>query len=346
MLHESEKGLNGAITSTALSRVPQIGEPTALFESAEWYALLAHHCFDQSPVAISATSGASDCTLMMVADGAHGIRSLSNWYSFRWRPQFSGAGHDDVQRSAALSEALRQLRKSAAHALFTPVPVANGEAEGLVAALQHAGWHVRAKVQSRNCWANIKDQSFDDWWAKRPGQLRSTLTRKGKKGVVDIRIIDAFNDNDWSAYEQVYAHSWKDAEGHPAFLRALAETAARRGALRLGLASVEGRVVAAQFWTIEAGTASIHKLAQLTDAEINAHSPGTLLTHALYRHAVEQDRVGSIDFGTGSDGFKNGWTDTCTDLMTIEAVDLKHVNGWRHIGALTLSRLAARFSGR
>ena len=63
------------------------------------------------------------------------------------------------------------------------------------------------------------------------------------------------------SYEDVYEKSWKPTEGSPAFLRALAEAEGKAGTLRLGLALASGKPVAAQFWLVENGEATIHKLA-------------------------------------------------------------------------------------
>jgi CelD/BcsL family acetyltransferase involved in cellulose biosynthesis len=78
--------------------------------------------------------------------------------------------------------------------------------------------------------------------------------------------------------------------------------------LRLGIASISGRPVAAQFWTVEGGTAFIHKLAHVEDAR--DHSPGSLLTAAMMERAIDVDRVSEVDFGTGDDPYKRDWMDS------------------------------------
>ena len=69
--------------------------------------------------------------------------------------------------------------------------------------------------------------------------------------------------------------------------------------MRIGLAYIDGQPVAAQFWTVENGTALIHKLAH--DERHLAFSPGTLLSAALFQHVIDIDKVDEIDFGTGSE---------------------------------------------
>lgn len=72
---------------------------------------------------------------------------------------------------------------------------------------------------------------------------------------MEIQILNYFDISAWQSYEEIYASSRKPSEGHPALLRAFAEAEGAAGRIRLGLARYEGRPVAAQFWTVEAGTA-------------------------------------------------------------------------------------------
>jgi CelD/BcsL family acetyltransferase involved in cellulose biosynthesis len=64
-------------------------------------------------------------------------------------------------------------------------------------------------------------------------------------------------------------------------------------------------VVAAQFWTVDGGTAWIHKLAHLDSAK--PLSAGTTLSAALFAHVIDRDRVTWVDFGTGDDPYKRDW---------------------------------------
>jgi hypothetical protein len=183
-------------------------------------------------------------------------------------------------------------------------------------------------------------RDFESWWATRPGQLRSTVTRKAKRRLVEIAVHTAFSEDFWNDYESVYASSWKPPEGSPQFLRQWAENAGQRDALRLGIAQMQGVPVAAQFWTVEAGVASIHKLAQTKEPHVDAASAGTLLTHAMYAHAFDVDRVVRIDFGTGDERFKADWTDGATALYHVVALDLRKRRAWQRLASLGIKRLA------
>src|SRR3546814_1064470 len=74
------------------------------------------------------------------------------------------------------------------------------------------------------------------------------------------------------------------------------------GTLRLGFARLEDQPVATQLWTVENGVALIHKLAH--DQGFDGASPGSLLSHAMFAHAIDRDHVATIDYGTGDNGYK------------------------------------------
>ena len=94
----------------------------------------------------------------------------------------------------------------------------------------------------------------------------------------------------------------------------------------MGLARIAGAPVAAQFWTVEDGTAFIHKLAHVEDS-LKA-SPGTLLSAALFRHVIEVDQVERVDFGTGNDAYKRDWMNRHDPLWRIEAFNPSRIAAW------------------
>lgn len=289
------------------------------FDRAAWFDLLAAHGF-AGKGRIDAQGRAGDVTawLPLRIEKPCKFAGLTNWYSFAIRPLFTGDG----DRSAALRALFRNLRQRAAHLTLYPVSAP----DDLAAALRAAGWWVTAKPAGDRHWLDLGDVDHDAWWASRPGALRSTVQRKAKKGVVDIQLLTQFDPDSWAAYEAIYAASWKPEEGHPALLRAFAEAEGGRGTLRMGLARIDGTPVAAQFWTVEDGTAFIHKLAHVEDS-LKA-SPGTLLSAALFRHVITIDGVKRVDFGTGNDGYKRDWMNRHDPLWRIEAFNPSRVAAW------------------
>nr|WP_246385786.1 GNAT family N-acetyltransferase [Novosphingobium hassiacum] len=191
------------------------------------------------------------------------------------------------------------------------------DATALVKALRSAGWIVLSDPCDTNHVLPIAGRSFAEYWAQRPGALRETVRRKGKKGGVALRIVTEFSEADWAAYETVYKLSWKPGEGSPEFLRKWALMDAATGRLRLGIAEISGQPVAAQFWTVEGGTAFIHKLAH--DENFRKQSPGTLLSAALFEHVIDTDRVTLVDFGTGDDPYKRDWMEQARTRWRVRA---------------------------
>lgn len=187
----------------------------------------------------------------------------------------------------------------------------------LLNGFRQAGWLVHGEPQDSNHILEVKGRSFDDYWKNRPGQMRSTVRRKQRRHTITTRIETCFDAESWADYEMIYAKSWKPSEGSPALLRELARQEAKRGNLRLGIAFMEGEPVAAQFWTISNGQALIHKLAH--DQQAEHASPGTILTCAMFQHAMDVDHVHLIDFGTGDDDYKKDWMEDSRPRWHIQA---------------------------
>lgn len=291
------------------------------FDRAAWFDLLAAHGVARGGrFDACGTSGDATAWLPLRVENPGHLAGLANWYSFAIRPLYTGEGN----RAAALDDLFARLRRRAARLTLYPVP--NAEKDDIVAAMRRAGWWLRAAPKGDRHWLDLSGLDHDGWWESRPGALRSTVKRKAKKGVVDIALLTAFDPDAWAAYEEIYAASWKPEEGDPALLRAFAEAESARGTFRMGLARIDGAPVAAQFWTVEDGTAFIHKLAHVEDS-LKA-SPGTLLSAALFRHVIEADRVARVDFGTGNDAYKRDWMNRHEPLWHIEAFNPSRIAAW------------------
>lgn len=303
-------------------RLPATARATGFaspFDRASWFDLLDAHGFaGRGRFDAHGSAGSTAAWLPLRIEKPGELAGLTNWYSFSIRPLFTG----EANRADALQALFADLRRSAARLTLYPVT----DTEDLTAALRAAGWWVKAAPAGDRHWLCLGDMDHDIWWASRPGALRNTVQRKAKKGVVDIQLITAFDPGSWAAYENIYAASWKPEEGHPALLRAFAESESAGGRLRMGIARIDGVPVAAQYWTVEDGTAFIHKLAHVEDS-LKA-SPGTLLSAALFRHVIEVDGVKRIDFGTGNDGYKRDWMNRHDVLWRIEAFNPSRVAAW------------------
>jgi hypothetical protein len=254
--------------------------------------------------------------------------ALANWYSFLWRPVFGGT-YDDSTRLSLLRQMARTAKGLTKRLTLSPVPGEDGSAQTIAKAFASVGWVVDMTECSQNHYLRLEGRSFDAYWTTRPSQLRNTVRRKGKSGIVLTQVHCTFDESGWRDYEQVYARSWKPSEGSPEFLEALARQENAAGNLRLGIAYVDGAPVAAQFWTVENNVALIHKLAH-DERHISA-SPGTLLSAALFRHVIDIDKVEEIDFGSGNDAYKQAWMERVRPRYCIDLLWPGHIANWPKI---------------
>ena len=281
---------------------------------------------------IAVASDGDEQAVLALQRTENGLSSLSNWYNFAWRPLLTKGG------GALLVPLARNLAKRASFVSFAPLPDEAGEAAQLAASFRAAGWITFRSQCDVNHVLPVNGRSYAEFLAGRPGQVRTTLKRKASK--VAVTIETAFNPVSWAAYEAIYAESWKPGEGSPAFLRAFAEAEGAAGRLRLGLACADGAPVAAQFWTVENGTAYIHKLAH-TEAS-KPLSPGTTLSAALFAHVIDRDYVELVDFGTGDDGYKRDWMETVRPRYRLDCYRPGNPQNWPAIVRQCLRRMAAR----
>ncbi len=302
-------------------------QASAPFDRAEWFALLA----DTGLVPLIAIAEDEEETAALALTESDGrITPLRNWYSFTWR-ELAPAG---PQGDRLLEAIARQLKTRGWRVTLEPVPGEDGSADRLARAFTAAGWRVSVEPCDSNHVLPVGGRSFAEYWETRPGTLRTTLKRKGKK--VETQILTHFDAKAWAEYEAIYAASWKPAEDQPAMLRAFAQAEGAAGRLRLGIARAEGIAVAAQCWTVENSIAYIHKLAHL-ESHRNL-SAGTTLSAALFAHVIDIDRVSLVDFGTGGQAYKADWMEAVRPRYRIDCLDAGQPQSWAPLAKRLLRR--------
>lgn len=300
----------------------------APFDRPEWYTLLAETGLAPL-IVIASDSNASVALALTEVNGR--IRPLRNWYSFTWRQLAT----DQKPSDALLEEIAGQLRSRGHRVTLEPVPEEDGSATRLAEVFRKAGWRVEVTQCGTNHVLCVSNMSFSDYWAQRPGPLRTTLKRKANK--VEAKVLTQFDLAVWEQYEAIYAASWKPDEDHPAMLREFARQEGDAGRLRLGIAHHQGEPVATQFWTVENGTAYIHKLAHLeTVRELSA---GTTLSAAMFEHVIDIDRVSEVDFGTGDESYKADWMNAVRPRYRIDCLDMASPRSWLDLARQTANRL-------
>ncbi len=335
--HATVKEVQADAALAALVSAPHAAAP---FDRADHWAALEDIC-GLKPLIVVARQGEQTAVLPL-AQQPRGLGPLGNWYAFRVKPLLSPG----ADAGALLGAIARGLKAHTTRITLAPLPDEHGEARALATAFRGAGWVVDLARCDTNHVLEVAARDYAQYLSERPGPVRTTLKRKAKK--VEVRLLRCFDAGAWADYEAIYAQSWKGEEGSPAFLRHWAEAEGAAGRLRLGLAYApdadgQPRAVAAQFWTVEAGTAFIHKLAYVDDAK--PLSPGTTLSAALFAEVIEVDRVAWIDFGTGDDPYKRDWMDLQRPRYRLNAWRGDDPAQWWAIAKSKVRRLAGRIRG-
>jgi Acetyltransferase (GNAT) domain len=295
-----------------------------LFDRLEWLDQLHRIALrDRAPLLLRAHEGEPDAWMPLMQLGSG-------------QPIFGGQ-YDEVTRLSLLRQLAATAHERTRRLTLAPVPDEDTSASQIASAFAASGWVVEMTECDENHYLNLRGRSFDQYWESRPGQLKNTVKRKGKKGVVSVRIERDFLETSWRDYERVYARSWKPNEGSPEFLKQLAQQESVAGALRLGLAFIDGQPVAAQLWTVENGKALIHKLAH--DERYLEFSPGTLLSAALFQHVIDIDKVDEVDFGTGGDAYKRDWMEQVRPRYRIDLFWPNHIANWPLIARAHLRQM-------
>lgn len=318
-------------SSARLAALLGDGAQRAPFDRLAWWQMLERHC--TLPPLLAVAREGDNAVVLPLRRGRGRLEGLANWYSFRLAPVAS-AGADRLRLLTAIA---RDLARKTARIELAGVPDEDCSATTLARAFRKAGWVVVRSPCDSNHVLPLNGRSFARYLEDRPGPLRTTLKRK--RGKVRTVVLTRFDAEAWQAYEAIYAQSWKPREGSPDFLRAFAEAEGAAGRLRLGLAFAgDGTPIAAQFWTVEGGTAWIHKLAHLETAK--ALSPGTVLSAALFEQVIDRDGVALVDFGTGDDPYKRDWMETVRPRYRLDLFRLGRVGNWGELARIALRRLA------
>ncbi len=309
---------------------------TGPFDRLDWFELLERSSRERSgprPL-IALARGENGAIALPLAQARKGVESLANWYAFTWQPLVTPG----ADQAALLVLLARDMIRRHTRLTIGKLPGEDGTATGLAAAFRRAGWITALELCDINRFVETSGIGYREWLATRPGPLRTTLKRKARK--LDVELITRYQSDIWNIYESIYAESWKPEEGDPAFLRRFAQAEGAAGRLRLAIAYHGGEPVAVQFWTVERGTAYIHKLAHRPSA--TALSPGTVLTAALMEHVLDRDHVNSVDFGTGDDRYKRDWMDHTRPRYRLTCWRPAHPGNWPAIGKAVLRKLVSR----
>jgi CelD/BcsL family acetyltransferase involved in cellulose biosynthesis len=328
----------------------------SFYLSRQWFgALLVTTVDDGDRIRIYGieASGAAEAALIARVprlEGRMEIRALAG-FSTVYSPLFSVVSRPAANMAAiasALATALAGERWDGVH-LKALDPAAPTFA-CLEQSLRARGLIVQPYFGFGNWFEPTAGLSFAEYLARRPAALINTYRRKEKKlgkrdGVRFALYGDpAEADEGISAYERVYANSWKRPEPYPGFMPTLIRTAARMGALRLGVVWTHDESVAAQVWITWQGRSTIFKLAH--DQRFDALSVGSVLTMWMMRHALDVDHVSEVDFGVGDDAYKRTWLAQRRERWGLLALNPRTPKGLlgiiRHVAGRAAKRALSR----
>jgi Acetyltransferase (GNAT) domain len=263
--------------------------------------------------------------LQIDATGRH-VHALTSFYTALFAPAL--APDLEAEDLLPLTRTLREA-SSAATYRFAPMSPADPSFDLLKRALQMVGLSVHEYFAFGN-WYEPVSQNWREYLQSRGGQLRSTIKRMGKKFAAEggrLEIITGGVDLEagLAAYQAVYAQSWKLPEPYPDFVPGMVRTCARRGWLRLGVAWLGDKPVAAQIWIVANRRADIYKLA--FDEAHKGLAPGTLLTALLMERALDVDGVAEIDYLIGDDPYKATWMSHRRERYGLVAYDPRTLRG-------------------
>lgn len=253
---------------------------------------------------------------------ASGVTALSNYYTALYGPVVRQ--EEESRAAPLLAKALMDVACRTSVIDLNPLAAESPLASAVLSECRRLGHLTERYFRFGNWYLDVAGRSSTEYFQSLPGQLRSTISRKGKKlrtlTAAKIRIVSdpAEVPSAMDAYEVVYRRSWKTDEPHKDFIRAVATAFAERGRLRLGLVEIRDQPVAAQLWFVHRGTASIFKLAY--DEEYREHSAGSVLTSVLMEHVIDVDKVEMVDYLCGDDSYKRDWMSGRRERIGIRAV--------------------------
>lgn len=305
------KSLVEANSSCALEKDGGSGSTTVAHDphlELSWFALLAQTAMPKGVKLALLSCGGAWLPMMYQPDAGGRLEGLSNFYT----PLF-GLANGTAVDEAALDQHLKALRKISglSELRFAPMDSGGESFQVLSSCLRRAGWWVGDYFCFGNWYHAVTEGSWSDYLAKRPGRVRTTLARAERrlaKAGFHIEIVkDAGEPLEQAiqAFVAVYGTSWKTPEPYPEFIPGLCRMAAGKRYLRLGVLRMNEKPIAAQLWLVANATAYIVKLAY--DPQFAHFSPGSVLTAAMFRHALDKDRVSCIDYLIGDDSYKTDW---------------------------------------
>jgi len=285
-------------------------ERDSLFFSRLWLESLTRHTLtDHQSILLACVVDDESvlAILPMLKSPKDGLGALSNNFTTLFSLLISDHGpHDAIL--ACLAEGLSQMDVKSIH--LKPIDANDANMTRLRECMESYGFRSHPYFRFYNWSHPVNGQSFDEYMAERPANIRNMIQRKQRKlereHAYDIRLFqDVDIDHALVDYQVVYQASWKANEFFADFTPSLVKRLSELGWLRLAILYIEEKPVAAQIWFVVHRKANIYRLAY--DERWKSYSPGSILTQYLMRYVIDADKVSEIDFLTGNERYKQDW---------------------------------------
>ncbi len=285
------------------------GAEYSVFCSRQWFENLQNTlgADDQSMLLACVVEGEEVLAILplMTRDDGH-LFGLTHLYTALYSLLL--AQHNRLEIVNCLVDGLNQM--SIASLRLHPVATDDRSVQLLQQAMEETGYECHRRFRFYNWIHRVQGQSFREYLAMQPAQVRNTIARKKRKlerehGYVIRLYTDRYLQRALDDYNTVYRASWKAHEQFDSFIEGLVRSLSPPGWLRLAILYVAEKPAAAQLWFVAHGKASIFKLAY--DQAWKRYSPGSILIAYLMEQVIERDQVEEIDFRTGNDLNKPDW---------------------------------------
>lgn len=280
----------------------------SMFFTREWFEALYATTFQegQSLLLVSVMDEGHVLALLPLVEVGERRESFSHRYTALYSLLLA-----EKKQTEALDCLAEGLNQRCIHSFeLSPIDADDSNILGLKKALSAFGYEYHQYFFFYNWVHRVKQQSFDDYMAERPAQLRNTIARKQRKLAreheYNIRMFKAGEvQQGLIDYHAAYSASWKANEQHVGLLDTVAVNLSAPGWTRLAVLYIDGKPAAAQLWFVVKSKASIFRLAY--DEEWKHYSTGSILTAYLMRYVIDQDKINEIDFLTGNESYKQDW---------------------------------------
>lgn len=282
----------------------------------------------ERPLIARARAGQAEAWLFLARTRPARAVALANGHAHRFAPVFAG-DPDPALRHSLLRAMARRLRLfGLSRVVLDAVPAE--DAALLARAFRAAGWVVSSRAGASGYRLTVAGRHFEDYWEAAPQRLHEQVAAGSRH--LHVEISDLLTPHIWDEVEML--------GGADAFLRELAQEATLDRTLRLGVARVGDAPVAAQLWTFEDGTATIHWRGE--DAAAGHLFPAAELTASMLRYSMNVDHAATIDLGTGNDAALADWADERRPLVRLDLLNPRAAAAWAPALGARLAGLVRR----